>query len=454
MTLIELDDIETRVLDIVEMKFKITEEQYLDSFEVSGRIDFDLLISSQLYNQVLDYRTITKRIVPNKAPALSGEKIHLGFIGISQASRRRVLEDSEYLGKETPKSEFTKIDGLPDNRIISFETKLTNAELEDLAKSSDKRRLSYNYQIKAIPVNLIPLRLTGQFVRDYEVYRKNRGQPIDEELLGKSSLSLTVTNNTSEASIFVSELRVQFKEALPRLLWSPKQHGRLYPERHELVFSELEIKPKSSESFDIITNLDSIMNLGIIQGQLRVEIDKYTISGLDIEKIFSSDGLPIFADNWKTKHLTRVVADIELDPRVMEETLLHSQSLTFHIDDLPEKVFDDVVRYFNSSGYLVPTQREEGERNIPHEIKSNTWVMKARLDGIRRIFEDSVVRINANIDGEYGEITEEKELQAGGMITSKGKKRMYGRTTVTILAQSTNQNRLNQCIEETSAHFK
>ena len=144
MTYVELDDVQIRVLDSVQVQFIITKQQYLESFKVTGRIDLDLTVDADLYSDVIDGRTITSKVRPTINPGSAESSIAFGFIGLSRGPRRQTMADREFLEHNNLDDEkFTRVLGLPESGVLRCAADLSNAELEDMAKSTDRYRISY-----------------------------------------------------------------------------------------------------------------------------------------------------------------------------------------------------------------------------------------------------------------------------------------------------------------------
>jgi hypothetical protein len=71
----------------------------------------------------------------------------------------------------------------------------------------------------------------------------------------------------------------------------------------------------------------------------------------------------------------------------------------------------------------------------------------------RRTYEDAVVNLRIKIEGEWGEYTMEREVEVTGKISQKGKRGIYGDSTITVTGNSINKGRLETCIEEIGRDF-
>ncbi|MFB6296867.1 MAG: hypothetical protein ABEH66_08545 [Halobacteriales archaeon] len=421
------------VLEKLDFDLRITESEYRSQHELSGEIR----ARGKPTNEVVSNRqnppqNLLGRLTGGKGGVSgTGE----GFPGTSfyvGLNRVPPFDQDDESFREGFIESATEVEGIPENGTLEMALDWDLSEAERLRSEDNRKMVSESYSFTDFPSDLLPVRVRAELHPDAREAFEQRDIQTERGLgyfEGKAVLYIEIELKENETNdpgrLHIDTFQMEMESTFSQNRFDFPRNTTYDPEKRQLQWSNVSVwsGPEQAEDFWIAAPIDRLLSIGDVTGDLRGQIEDYTLSGTEVEGLFDQSGQPFpdraidFQDDIVQQ--VNFTASMEIDPGALRGEAQKTSSATISVSSAPQYLYERLETICDSEGIEIRERQPPGDPEpVPgrervftisdHPDHRNHGELKVK----REYGNQGIVYADMVVTGEYTATTRETEVSA------------------------------------------
>lgn len=437
------------LLEMLELDFNITGEEYRRTHEVSGKIRGRVVPDNETKRaREKPPKSVLGRIAAsiNNLDSLALESGYPQTNIFAAVSRRPPTTQSAQAHQENLREQRFEVENLPKNGTVKLESSWGIIDINRALEEDEHAFVEHDYDIVNFPSDQVPVVIRAELERDAREYLEDQMGMTDTRKTsryeGQAIIAVEVEfpHDAPEAergggvgmlemNNFTIDMQSTFND-ISFLDGTQKASDYTYnPEKKRVEWRGGQISKGQTLRYIIAGPLRQLLDLGTLRGQLRGKIKNETLSGTRIQGLFDQTGKEFWSNTNQQEnaavnvsHQVRIQGEMEIDPDALSGEVREVTKGTITVNDRPSEAFDRVetvcrredmkIRSVQSPANPEPAPNREGVFRITGEENREGDDQPGQMEVKSEYGNRGVVYAEIEVTGEFTSMKEQSEVSS------------------------------------------